>query len=248
MSLRRIDPGVRTAALASAGAHLVYGGVDVLLAGAAFCMVWRLGMSKISEENMNDSIEDGGIDERLLRVAARARAQSEPEARVDDAPSEAAPVTDDAQAAPKRMDEGAALLAAVGRIDNLCREIPMPPFRFDPAACADAMLGFTMPTSRTLSAFRRARAESSYGELWAAEVHAGETMIDTMTRVIAEGMPRPEAMGIVCGPGLEQMRAEFDALPSDERADEIQRHVWAMQDPGRVRTRFSSLLSAIGIS
>lgn len=42
---RGMDPVVGAAAVAAACAHLVYGGLDVVLAAAAFSATWRLGVA-----------------------------------------------------------------------------------------------------------------------------------------------------------------------------------------------------------
>jgi hypothetical protein len=44
-----VDPVVRTAAIAAAAAHLVYGGFDVVLAAAAFALTWRLGVAALED-------------------------------------------------------------------------------------------------------------------------------------------------------------------------------------------------------
>jgi hypothetical protein len=255
MKGRVMDPVIRGTALTGAAAHLVYGGIDVLLAGTAFCLVWRTGIAIISDEGTGMDMEDHDRDaaHRLARISRRARSEPRTARDLEDRTADAAASAgvgereETRPGGPTDADHGPGAKSRIPWVTNLCAEVPFEPRSIDPRACADAMLAFHAPASRTLSAFRRARAEASYGEAWAAEVHAGESMLDTMARVIAQGMPRPEAVAVVCGPDFDQMRAEFDALPSDERADEIQRHLWAMGDPTRVRTRFSFLLSALGI-
>ena len=278
MSARGRDTVVSRAAIAGSGAFLVYGGWDVLLAAAAFCIVWRAGLPYIQDKNMTTHTEDQQAADRIRRIAARAHGQAAPgtipsveaAAPVDgpDGPAHAGPIPQSdgptVDAVPRKRTLAAHpglrpedLYAsgiprsdaprAFPRFTNLCSEIPSPP-KVDPAACADAMMASGFSRSRTLEAFRRARMEASIGEPWAAETRDGESMLDTMTRVIAEGMPQPSRIAVLSGPSLEDMRAEFDALPALERADEIQRHLWAMQDGERIRTRFSPLLNAIGIS
>jgi hypothetical protein len=100
--------------------------------------------------------------------------------------------------------------------------------------------------SRVLDAFRRARGEGADQAAWSFEKLDGESLLGTMTRVISEGASTP-AMAVSRFPTIEELRTEFDALPPSERADEIERHLWAVADPSRVRTRFSPLLNAIGI-
>lgn len=277
MSVRGRDPVVSRAAIAGSGAFLIYGGWDVLIATAAFCIVWRAALPYIQDKNMTTHTEDQDAADRIRRIAARAHDQ----AKTADAAPSAATTSDSGKDGGKTVAERppteptveagtqAHVLAghpgfrpedlyasgmprsdsprAFPRISNLCSEIPYPP-RIDPTACADAMMASGFARSRTLDAFRRARMEASAGEPWAAETRDGESMIETMTRVIAEGMPQPSRIAVLSGPSLEDMRAEFDALPPLERTDEIQRHLWAMQDGERVRTRFSPLLNAIGIS
>lgn len=277
MSVRGRDPVVSRAAIAGSGAFLVYGGWDVLLAAAAFCIVWRAGLPYIQDRNMTTHTEDQDAADRIRRIAARAHDQAKTADTAPPAATTPSSGRDAGEAVGERpstepMVEGATrthVLAghpgfrpedlyasgiprsdsprAFPRFGNLCSEIPYPP-RIDPAACADAMMASGFARSRTLDAFRRARMEASAGEPWAAEAREGESMVETMTRVIAEGMPQPSRIAVLSGPSIEDMRAEFDALPALERADEIQRHLWAMQDGERVRTRFSPLLNAIGIS
>ena len=182
---------------------------------------------------MND---DQDPYERLRRVARRAREE---------------------RAA--ALDEPGRLGPDLPPIGNLCSEIDMTRVEsrsvaLDPAATADAMMDRAELfgrlerglTSRTLGAFRRAHAEASHDADWGAAAHPGETLLQTMTRVIAEGLPTT-SLSVVRGPSMEDMRAQFDALPPAERADEIERHRWACASPDRVRTRFAPLLSALGI-
>ena len=278
MSVGGRDPVVSRAAIAGSGAFLVYGGWDVLLSAAAFCIVWRAGLPYIQDNDMTTHIEDQQAADRIRRIAARAHDQAAPgtvasveaaapvDERGDAVRPDPIPRSDGSTVDPMTPTRTLAShpglrpedLHASGiphsdaprafpRFTNLCSEIPWPP-KVDPAGCADAMMASGFARSRTLEAFRRARMEASIGEPWAAETRDGESMIDTMTRVIAEGMSQPSRIAVLSGPSLEDMRAEFDALPPLERTDEIQRHLWAMQDGERVRTRFSPLLNAIGIS
>ena len=271
------NPVMSRAAIAGSAAFLVYGGWDVLLATAAFCIVWRAGLPYIQDNDMTTKTEDQDAADRIRRIATRAHDQAKATAGAPPAVTTPPSGKDAGDAVGERPSTGPADEAAtqtrvlsghpgirpedlyasvpprsdsprtLPRFANLCSEIPFPA-RIDPAACADAMMASGFARSRTLEAFRRARMEASVGEPWAAEVREGESMVDTMTRVIAEGMPQPSRIAVLSGPSIEDMRIEFDALPPLERADEIQRHLWAMQDGERVRTRFSPLLNAIGIS
>lgn len=51
---------------------------------------------------------------------------------------------------------------------------------------------------------------------------------------------------VVVPPHILQQRRAFADLSADERVDEIERHVWAMEDPSRPRTIHSDALLSMG--
>lgn len=123
-------------------------------------------------------------------------------------------------------------------------EPPMPAGlpKVDPAAIADAMIA----KARMTAAARRARTENAASMGWDAEVREGETLVEAMSRVIAENAPPP--LAIVHPINLMRLRDEFCALPKDEQDDEIARHRWFRAEAGRTRTHFSPLLDAMGVA
>lgn len=132
----------------------------------------------------------------------------------------------------------------LSRIVDRARSDPAPApdrIRPDPAAGGPMDDG----AARLRRASGRARAEQGRSFGWDAESREGETLLDTVSRVVSEGMP--PALSIERSVGLAQLREEFAALGAGERDDEIGRHLWFRSVPGRIRTHFSPLLDAIGV-
>lgn len=69
------------------------------------------------------------------------------------------------------------------------------------------------------------------------------TMRGMMDRILARSMPVPITIE---RKDLATIRMEYEALRPDERRDELERHLWATDEPGRVRTCYSDLLDAMG--
>lgn len=98
---------------------------------------------------------------------------------------------------------------------------------------------------RLRRASARARSEEGRSLGWNDEARPGETLLDSVSRVLSEEMPC--ALRVDRAIGLAELREEFSALGPDDRLDEITRHLWFRSVPGRIRTHFSPLLDAIGV-
>lgn len=159
---------------------------------------------------------------RLQRIAQRARSQDH-----DPAPS-TAPITSDAE----RDSDG---IEPTKRRHHV---IGLP--TIDPAAIADAMFARTR-MRRTMD---RAQQEPPQG-LWEAEKRGEETILQAMERAIEEGRERP--VFVMSPTSLHETRLRYEALSTDERRDELERHLWATAVPGRTRTCYSDLLDAMGV-
>ncbi len=57
----------------------------------------------------------------------------------------------------------------------------------------------------------------------------------------------PRAVTIIRSPSISELRAEFASLSGDDQQDEVERHLWALQEPSRTQSAFANFFSAIGI-
>ena len=52
---------------------------------------------------------------------------------------------------------------------------------------------------------------------------------------------------VIRSPSISDLRTEFESLSLDEQQDEVDRHLWALQEPSRTQSAFANFFSAVGI-
>jgi hypothetical protein len=132
--------------------------------------------------------------------------------------------------------------ARMAQADRIAIPAPTRRVVVDPAAIADALLAKRRLT-RTVD--RAREADEPHLREWEVETRQGETLREAMERTLAESMP--PAVAVSRPASLRDLRTAYLALSPDERADEVARHLWAMEEATRVRTVYAPLLCAMGV-